>query len=357
MKVLFLIPAPLNISPGQRFRFEHYLPELNSNGIEYSIQSFWHLQIWKKLFTNGYFFAKIFGVINGLARRLFVLTTLYKYEYVYIYREAAPIGPPVFEWIISKIARKKIIYDFDDSIWMPTSSSANPKASFIKCSWKVGFICKYSTLVSVGNHFLAEYVKKYNQNVVVIPTVVDTKKVHVGLQNQSQTKITVGWTGTFTNFFHLHIIENVVNRLKEKYGINFLIIAEKDPQLKEMNYTFKKWNFDSEIVDLMQINIGVMPLCRSEFELGKCGFKAIQFMSLGIPVVVSPVGANCDVVKNDETGFWASSEEQWFSLLEKLILDRDLRIKIGKQSQEFIQKNFSVDATLPLFMNLFNKKC
>lgn len=356
MKVLFLIPAPLNISPGQRFRFEHYLRYLNSNSIEYSIQPFWRLQVWKKLFINGYFFPKTFGVISGLARRLFVLTTLYKYEYVYIYRETAPIGPPVFEWIISKIARKKIIYDFDDSIWMPTSSSANPKASFIKCSWKVGFICKCSTVVSVGNHFLADYVKKYNQTVVIIPTVVDTQKVHIGLQNQSQTKITIGWTGTFTNFYHLHIIENVINRLKEKYDIDFLIIAEKDPQLKEVDYIFKKWNFDAEIVDLMQINIGVMPLYHSEFELGKCGFKAIQFMSLGIPVVVSPVGANCDVVKNGETGFWASSEEQWFSLLEKLILDKDLRIKVGKQSQQFIQKNYSVEVTLPLFMNLFNKK-
>ncbi len=186
MKVLFLIPAPLNISPGQRFRFEHYLPYLQENGISYSIQSFWSLSVWKKLFIKGFFIPKTYGVIRGLIIRCLILGKLYKYDYIFIYSEAAPIGPPVFEWMIAKIWRKKIIYDFDDSIWMPTSSSANPEASFIKCSWKVGYICKYSSVVSVGNHFLAVYVKQFNQNVVVIPTVVDTKNVHVGLQNQAQ---------------------------------------------------------------------------------------------------------------------------------------------------------------------------
>jgi glycosyltransferase involved in cell wall biosynthesis len=354
MKVLFLIPAPLNISPGQRFRFEHYLSYLQEKDIVYSIQSFWSLPVWKKLFNKGYFLLKTYGVILGLIRRCFILATLYKYEYVFIYREAAPIGPPVLEWMISKIFKKKIIYDFDDSIWMPTSSSANPNTSVIKCSWKIGFICRYSSIVSVGNCFLADYVKKYNPNVVVIPTVVDTEKVHVGLQNQSQSKITIGWTGTFTNFLHLQLIEKAIARLQGKYDVSFVIIAEKDPRLKSANYTFKEWNLDTEIEDLLQINIGVMPLYKSEIELGKCGFKAIQFMSLGIPVVVSPVGANCEIVKNNETGFWASSDEEWYCCLEKLILDKDLRIAMGKSAQKSIQQNYSVASTEQPFLNLFN---
>jgi glycosyltransferase involved in cell wall biosynthesis len=354
MKVLFFIPAPLNISPGQRFRFEHYLPYLEENGIKYSVQTFWSHDVWKRLFIKGFLRLKVQGVLGGFFRRLFFFIKLHEYDYVFIYREVAPVGPPFFEWMIAKVWRKKIIYDFDDAIWLSTSSNANPKASFIKCSWKVGLICKYSKIVSVGNNFLAGYVKRFNSSVVVIPTVVNTKNVHVGFQNQEQNQVTIGWTGTFTNFHHLQLITGVIQKLERKYSVRFLIIAEKDPELKDVNYSFKKWNFNSEIADLLRINIGVMPLNNSTIELGKCGFKAIQFMSLGIPVVVSPVGANCDVVKNNQTGFWASNEEEWFTSLEKLIVDKELRKRIGWNAQKIIQQNYSVDATIHQFINLFS---
>lgn len=353
MKVLFLVPAPLNISPGQRFRFEHYLPFLDKHEISYTIKPFWTLAVWKILFIKGHFLSKSFGLLRGLAGRCFVVINLFKYDYIFIYREAAPVGPPVFEWIISKIWRKKIIYDFDDAIWLRMSSSANPQAALIKCSWKVNYICKYSNIVSVGNDFLGNYAKAFNKNVRVIPTVVDTQKVHIGLKNQNEVPLTIGWTGTFTNFYNLAIISDVINKLKKKYNINYLIISNKDPQLKNVEYSFKMWNLQTEISDLLQMNIGVMPLHNSEIELGKCGFKAIQYMSLGIPVVVSPVGANCEVVKNNETGFWANSEKEWFNYLEKLIIEEELRIKIGKNSQKFIIENYSVQATLDLFLDLF----
>jgi glycosyltransferase involved in cell wall biosynthesis len=353
MKVLFLIPAPLNISPGQRFRFEHYLPLLEKQGIDYTVQSFWSVLAWKNLFHKGHLLSKSFGLLSGMMRRVFMLFTLFKFDYIFIYREVAPIGPPVFEWIISKIWRKKIIYDFDDAIWLRISSSANPKAELIKCSWKVKYICKYSKIVSVGNNFLANYASTFNKKIQVIPTVVDTEKVHRGLKNQNDVPFTIGWTGTFTNFYHLAIISEAINKLKEKYSINYLIISNKDPQLKNVEYSYKQWEFETEIADLLQINIGVMPLYYSEFALGKCGFKAIQFMSLGIPVVVSPVGANSEVVKNNETGFWANSQEEWFYYLEKLIVNKELRIKMGQNSQKFIIENYSVQATKELFLGLF----
>ena len=298
MKVLFLVPAPLNISPSQRFRFEHYLPILNENGIIYTIQSFWSLQAWIILFKKGYFFRKTTGLIGGLLRRFFIITNLSKYDYIYIHREVAPIGPPFFEWFIAKIWRKKMIYDFDDAIWLSQSSSANPKSSLVKCSWKVKYICKYAKIISVGNRFLADYAKQYNRNIKNIPTVVDTEKVHTGLKNQNDFPLTIGWTGTFTNFVYLNKVSNVINELRKKYNFSYFIISDKDPKLKGVEYSFKKWNLQTEIIDLLSIHIGIMPLCNSKAGLGKCGFKAIQYMSLGIPAVVSPVGANCEVVKN-----------------------------------------------------------
>ena len=289
MNVLFLVPAPLDISPGQRFRFEHYLPELEKNEINYTIESFWSLRVWNILFNKGHLFSKAFGLLAGFAKRFISLLSIYKYDYVFVYREAAPIGPPFFEWFIAKVGRKKIIYDFDDAIWLSMSSSANPSAALIKCSWKVKYICKYSTITSVGNSFLASFAKRYNGDVRIIPTVVDTEKVHNRFKNQNDQPLTIGWTGTFTNFLYLEKVSGVINELKKTYDFEYLIIANKDPRLQNVQYIFKQWNFQTEIDDLLAMHVGIMPLNNTEVDLGKCGFKAIQYMSLGIPAVVSPV--------------------------------------------------------------------
>ncbi len=124
--------------------------------------------------------------------------------------------------------------------------------------------------------------------------------------------------------------------------------------MKVLNTTYKEWSLETEIADLLTMHIGIMPLYDMEISLGKCAFKAIQYMSLGIPPVVSPIGANCEVVKNGETGFWAETDEEWYSSLEKLIVEKELRIKMGTASKKFIIENYSVKATTGLFLNLFN---
>ena len=356
MKILFLIPGPLNISPGQRFRFEHYLPLLAKHGFDYTVQSFWSSGAWKILFDKGYVLLKSLGLLKGFGKRCRMLGSLNKYEYIFIYREAMPVGPPVFEWIIAKVFQKKIIYDFDDNIWLKITSSANPHISIIKCQWKVGYICRYSKVVSVGNNFLADYARQYNVDVRIIPTVVNTEKVHNILKDQNELPITIGWTGTFTNFTYLDRVSKIINELKKQYSFRYLIISDFDPKLKNVEYSYQKWNLKTEIADLLSMNIGIMPLYETGISLGKCGFKAIQYMSLGIPAVVSPVGVNRIVVKNRETGFWAESDEEWYRFLERLIIDTELRIKMGVIARKFIVENYSVNATQNLFLDLFEDK-
>ena len=125
-------------------------------------------------------------MLKGMFRRFFTVFSLKGYDYIFIHREAAPFGPPVLEWIIAKVWRKKIIYDFDDAIWIPVSSAANPIAAKIKCTWKVASICKWSRIVTTGNQFLANYASQFCKDVRVIPTVVDTEKTHNKTKNQAK---------------------------------------------------------------------------------------------------------------------------------------------------------------------------
>lgn len=348
-----LVPAPANISPGQRFRFEHYLKLKDANDKLFVVRSFFSNSSWKHLHLNNHLIEKFLGVVQGFIKRFLILFTLHKYDLVYIYREVTPIGPPIFEWLIAKVFRKKIIYDFDDAIWVSTFSTANPLARYIKCSWKVRYICKWSYIVSVGNHFLADYARLYCKDVKIIPTVVNTVTKHNQLKNQSLSPLTIGWTGTFTNFVYLNIIIPSIKKLQEKYNFIFLVIADKDPLYTEMEYVYKRWDVNTEIEDLLKIHIGVMPLTNTQLEMGKCAFKAIQYMSLGIPAVVSDVGANKDVVTNGVNGYRVTNEKEWYDKLEFLVKNAQIRASLGKKAREFIISNYSVESSKKDFFDLF----
>lgn len=353
MKVLFITPAPIGISPGQRFRFEHYLGHLTENQIDFEIKPFFNIAGWRIFYKNGDTIKKIFLLTGGLLKRAGLLFQLKKFDVIYIYREVLPFGPPVFEWLIAKVLRKKIIYDFDDAIWISLSSRANPIASKIKCTWKVANICRWSSVVTVGNQFLANYAGQYCKDTRIIPTVVDTENVHNKTKNQDDTQLTIGWTGTFTNFIHLPLATTAIKRLQDKYRFDFLIIADKNPGLKDIAYSFTAWNKETEINDLLKMHIGIMPLINTDVQLGKCAFKAIQYMSLGIPAVVSPVGANCEVVDDGVNGYLADDDIEWYNALEQLIINKELRYKMGVAAKEKIAKKYSVKATANSFIRLF----
>ncbi|MFT3978952.1 MAG: glycosyltransferase [Ferruginibacter sp.] len=356
LKVLILSPAPYNIAPSQRFRYEHYLKSGPQHDIEFRLSSFYDLTTWKKLYLPANYTGKVIGIIKGFLKRFFTLFTLFRYDFVYIHREVAPVGPPVFEWLIAKLFRKKIIYDFDDAIWVEYTSAANKGFGSLKCTWKVGYICKWSKTVSVGNQYLAKYAKRYCKDVRIIPTVVNTADAHIFVKDQSDKTLTIGWTGTFTNFIHLSLVEEPIRKLQEKYGCQFLIIADRDPLLQNVPYTFKKWNAATEAKDLLTMNIGIMPLHDMEIVYGKCAFKAIQYMSLGIPAVVTPIEANCEVVDDNKNGFWAGGSEEWYNNLEKLLLSQSLREQFGIDARNKIQISYSVAATESAFFELFTSK-
>lgn len=354
MNVLFIAPYPKNIGPSQRFRFEHYLPFLKKEGINYSYNTFINRDDYRFFHAKGAYFKKASIVLKGFLNRLLLLFNLKDFDFVYIHREAAPVGPPVFEWFIAKILGKRIIYDFDDSIWVYQASEANPFAAKIKCTWKVAKICSWSWKVSVGNQFLANYAKQYNSNVVIVPTVVNTENKHNMTKDQNLDIIkTIGWTGTFTNFVNFKLMLPALRKLKKEENFKILIIADRDPMIFDLQYEFLKWNIDTEIEDLIRMNVGLMPLLNEEVQLGKCAFKAIQYMALGIPAVVSPVGSNCEVVNNGVDGFWANSDDNWYVSLKRLLSDNALRESFGENARKKINENYSVKSSLPIFISLF----
>lgn len=354
MKILFLAPYPAFESPSQRYRFEHYLDILNEKGISYVYKPFLSKRAWAYFFLPGNFFKKGFAVFAGFMRRWGLMFTIGKYDYVYVHREAAPAGPPVFEWIIARLYRKKLIYDFDDAIWVPVVSQSNRMARFIKWPSKVASVCRMSYKVSAGNDFLAEFAGKYCKNVVVVPTVVDTNKVHNKLQDQNTESPVIGWTGTFSTLKYLDLVLPALQRLQSRYDFSFVVIANKDPELPLKNYRFIPWRKETEIDDLLSMHIGLMPLEDGDIEKGKCGFKAIQYMSLGIPAIVSPVGVNTAIVEDGVNGYVANTAPEWEKAIERLYTDASLRKRLGEAGRKKIEEGYSVSSSTGIFLSLFN---
>lgn len=355
MRIAFITPYPIGQAPSQRFRFEHYFSKLKEDRIEFKTFSFLDEQSWKNLYKANGVTKKIQAVIKGIFRRTTLLTQLSNFDIVYIHREATPIGPPIFEWIIAKVLRKKIIYDFDDAIYMSDDSASNIFIKFIRSKSKVKKICKWSSAVSCGNNYLASFASQYNTNVFVIPTVVDTEFTHNSYhQIKKNQKVTIGWTGTHSTLPYLDELYPIIENLQKTLDFNFLIIANKDPKPLNVKYQFSPWNKNSEIKDLDKIDIGIMPLLNTPWAEGKCGFKAIQYMALGIPAVVSAVGVNNHIVDDGINGFIIHNTNDWKAALKKLIESPELREKFGKNARQKMIQNYSVLSSYPLFINLLH---
>jgi glycosyltransferase involved in cell wall biosynthesis len=352
--ICFLVPFKFNESPSQRFRYEQYIPLLESRGFKitllpFSLQSSSKLRASKRLFTKLFVFARL------ILLRPFHLRHVIFSDFVFIHREVAPVGPPLLEWLIAKILRKKIIYDFDDAIWLTDNTDESLLAKKIRYRTKVRHICKWSYKISCGNRYLAEYAEQFNPNVLLNPTTVDTETKHIPIVAIIPgIPLTIGWTGSHSTLKYLIPVIPVLKRLEHKYPeIRFLVIADTDPKLPLKNFMFLPWNLKTEIADLAEIDIGIMPLPDDPWTRGKCGLKALQCMALGIPVVVSPVGVNAEIVRHGIDGFLCNTETEWFTYLEILIENATLRKDMGISGRQTVVDRYSVNSNTSNFLSLF----
>lgn len=354
-KVLFLVPYPLKHAPSQRFRVELFEPYLQEAGISYTIVPFMNEQTWKVLYKKGSAIQKAWGVVKGYLKRLkTTLIDVHGYDYVFVHREASPLGPPIFEWIVAKLWRKKLIYDYDDAIWLPNTSAENKFVSWFKAFWKVKYICKWSYKVVGGNDYLCRYALQYNNNVVRVPTCVDMERMHNGIKQHGHHKVIVGWTGSHSTLPFIYEVVDVLKKLQEELDFTFLVIADKKPDLPLRDWQFIPWNAQTEITDLLKMDIGIMPLQNDTWSEGKCGFKLIQYLSLAIPAVASPVGVNNIIIEEGVNGYLCNDEQAWKAALHQLINDAALRQAIGTAGRSKMLTEYSVQSQKDNFLNLFS---
>ena len=252
-----------------------------------------------------------------------------------------------------KIWRKKIIYDFDDAIWLANTSEQNKIAARLKWHHKVSAICKWSYKVSACNRYLADYALQYNKNVINNPTTIDTEGLHNPTDKKANSTFTIGWTGTHSTMPYLTPIFPLLDKLTKEHDFKLLIISNQEPEFDRRYLEFIKWSKSSEIRDLQKMDIGIMTLSDDKWAKGKCGFKALQYMSLKIPALVSPVGVNTQIVDHGLNGFICKSSEDWERALTKFFKNSDLIETMAEACRKKIVDHYSVLSNTENFIKLF----
>ncbi|MEX2379417.1 MAG: glycosyltransferase family 4 protein, partial [Vicingaceae bacterium] len=355
-RILFIANHRLGRSPGQRFRFEQYLSFLEENGFECVLSNLLseaddQLLYRPKEWLNK---AKLARKAWDIRKKDFARAD--EFDIIFIYREALLTRSTRFERLFSK-TKAKVVFDFDDAIWLPNVSAANRRLQFLKNPSKINKILPLVDLVFAGNQYLADYAKQFNEQVEIIPTTIDLKYHQTKTFDQTKEQLCIGWTGTQTTLRYLDDLAPVFKQLKAQYGnqLKFKVICDTPWENSNIEVENVLWSKLNEIDQLDEIDIGIMPLTDDEWSKGKCGFKALQFMALKKAVVVSPVGVNAEIVKDKKNSFWAKSREDWFRSLSLLIEDSNLRKSFGEQGYRTVKENYSVDAYKDVYLKLLNE--
>jgi glycosyltransferase involved in cell wall biosynthesis len=349
LEVLGLVPYPVGRVPGQRYRIEQWAPAMRTAGVDVRLSAFLDPAAMDILYAPGHYLAKVRATLDGYAKRLGESSDPRSCGAAFIYREAALLGPA---WVERRIARRlPIVFDFDDAIYLFASSGRNPITKLLRRPEKTAEICALAAHVTAGNEHLAEYARRYCSAVTVVPSTIDTDEYAI-VPRPPNVRPIVGWTGSLTSLPYLEMVRPALERLRKVVDFDLRVVSHLDasmphPIFSGITTEFRPWRAETEADDLRPMDVGLMPLPDDDWARGKCGMKALQYMGLAIPPVVSPVGVNATIVRDGVNGFHARSEQEWIDKLAVLLRDPDLRARMGARARQTVEEGYSARVQAP----------
>ncbi|MBZ5540975.1 MAG: glycosyltransferase family 4 protein [Acidobacteriia bacterium] len=355
-RLLFITPNPIE-SASERYRIYQFLPELERVGYACTVRPFASPKLFRAI-QNERLAPKLLLTPLSCLLRALDLALIPRYDAVVIHREAFPFFCPVVEKMV-QWRHSKVIFSFDDAIYIGHRDTQKEKYPWIyklKYGSGVNEVLAKSARVIAGNQKLAGYARRFNSRVSVIPTVVDTERYRYRPPATSGDCLTIGWVGSRSTSPYLLEIEPALRRLSEAYPgkIRFRLYGHPQRKLNLPNFESLPFSLATEVEDIRSLDIGIMPMPDNDWTRGKCAFKAIQYMALGIPVVTSPVGMATEVVQHNVNGLWARMPEDWFEALNHLVKDAHLRQRFAEEGRKTVESHYSLQVWAPRFVDLLD---
>ncbi|MBI4349039.1 MAG: glycosyltransferase family 4 protein [Elusimicrobia bacterium] len=351
IRVLCLTTLP-TIGAGNRLRVEQYAPLLRDEGIELVISPFFDDATYAVLYERGHAIRKALGVVRGLLRRLRDILRIGRFDLVLVYRESAPLGPPVIERLLRR-ARVPYVFDFDDAIFLGPMHPSNRRWAWLRRPARVDAAVRGATAVIAGNEYLAAWARRLNPNVSVIATPIDTDR-HQTATTRRDGPLVIGWVGSSTTAPYLHLLDSVLDEVGTRSDLVVRVIGGRyaHPRARVECWPYR---LDKEPEDVATFDVGVLPEPDDPWTRGKGAFKALVYMAAGIPVVASDVGVNPEVVIDGVTGYCVSDAPSWVSALERLAADPELRTRMGSAGRRRAEEHHSLHVKAPLLADVLRR--
>ena len=311
--VLFLIQGPQ--LPSSRVRVLNLLHELHAHGLQ----------------------TQVIRYPNSWRERLGLLPECRRADVVVIQKT---LISPIFLQLF-RLASQRLIYDFDDAVYLRHDSAANINSR--SRMRKFAATARQVDLVIAGNDLLAKQARQFNNNVVVLPSAVETRGVPTRDYSRNGDRKIIGWVGGRNNLPHLQQAAPVLARLAAKYPIELRILSSEGIDMPGVNTRFIPWQLETQDAEIAQFDIGIMPLPDTPHTRGKCGYKALQYMAAAVVPVVSNVGTNAQVFKNGEEGLATNNDEEMLQALTTLIEDPELCRTMGLRARRRVEQDHAVE--------------
>ena len=274
---------------------------------------------------------------------------------VYIEYEILPYFPAILErWMSWRSC--KMVLDYDDALFHQYDSHRNPWVRRYLGN-KIAHVMRQATIVVAGNDYLANYARREGAlRVEVIPTVIDLTRYSLKDSDCDPKVFTIGWIGSPSTARYLKEIAPALAAFCKEGRARVLLVGSGPIELKDVPLELIAWNENTEIDEIRRFDVGIMPLTDEPWARGKCGFKLIQYMACGLPVVASPVGVNSEIVNDQINGYLASTADEWLYALDSLMADADLRRRMGAAGRKQVEEKYCLAVTAPRFVELL-KQC
>jgi len=347
MKVLALSSYPAEAA-STRYRVSQFVKPLSQQGIELTLRPFLDPLLQASLYKRAEWPRTALGLMRAALRRVGTVMQAQKADVVFVQREAMIFGPPIVEWLATRALKRPMVLDLDDATYVSyTSPTYGKLGKMLKWEGKTDQLIESAAVVICGNRAIADYVESKGAIARIIPTVVDTDVFRPALRTEKSVPV-LGWIGTHSTFPYLETIFPVLRELAGRHRFKVKIVGAgvKEVTIPGVDVENLEWKLDRELEDFQSLDIGLYPIDSGQYAgnwaSGKSGFKAIQYMALGIPYVATPVGAINDIGEHGITHFNATTQGEWYEALQQLLSDSMLREKMGAAGRQYSSKHYSL---------------
>jgi glycosyltransferase involved in cell wall biosynthesis len=344
MKVLALASYPIQAA-STRYRVAQFVGPLAERGIELTIRPFLDAKLFESLYQRRVIPRTSFGLLKSAVLRFRDLLAARGADVVFVQREAMIFGPPLFEWLITRAHKIPMVLDLDDATYLPYISPTYGRVTrALKWFSKTDDLIRWANIVTCGNRVIADYVMSRGKTAVIIPTVVDTDRFRPRTASHKTDIPVIGWVGTHSTYQYLATVFPAIERLAREHRFRLKIVGAGRERITIPGVEVENlsWSLEREIDDFQSFDIGLYPIVEDEWSVAKSGFKSVQYMATGIPFVTTPVGACAEIGEVDVTHFTAQTEEEWYVALGRLLVDENLRLRMGAAGRSHAVQHYSV---------------